>query len=74
MAKNEVKHVKAEEPLNTRLLVKASFIAQGDPEHVQEGQFSINNIMELGKVVEFLANTVKISRLNRFEFETEVVL
>lgn len=74
MAKNEVKHVKNEEPVNTRLLVKASFIAQGDPEHVQEGQFSINNITELGKVIEFLANTVKISRLNKFEFETEVVL
>lgn len=74
MAENEVKHVKKEEPVNTRLLVKASFITQDNPDHIQEGSFSINNIMELGKVIEFLANTVKISRLNKFEFETEVVL
>lgn len=72
--KKDVTHVKKEEPVNTRLLVKASFVTQDNPESIQEGQFSINNIMELGRVIEFLANKVKISRLNKFEFETEVVL
>jgi len=72
--KKDVTKVNKEPKVSTKLLVKASFITQDNPDHIQEGSFSINNITELGKVIEFLANNVKISRLNKFEFETEVVL
>lgn len=70
----DVTQIPKDKQAETRLLVKAYFITSEVPEKIQEGSFSIKNISELGKVINFLATTVKIIRLNKFEFETEVVL
>lgn len=70
----DVTQIPKDKQAETRLLVKAYFITSEVPEKIQEGSFSIKNISELGKVINFLATTVKIIRLNKFEFETEFVL
>ena len=70
----DVTQIPKDKQAETRLLVKAYFITSEVPEKIQEGSFSIKNISELGKIINFLATTVKIIRLNKFEFETEVVL
>ena len=70
----DVTQIPKDKQVETRLLVKAYFITSEAPEKIQEGSFSIKNIGELGKVIDFLATKVKIIRLNKFEFETEVVL
>lgn len=70
----DVTQIPKDKQVETRLLVKAHFITSEAPEKIQEGSFSIKNIGELGKVIDFLATKVKIIRLIKFEFETEVVL
>ena len=70
----DVTKIPKDKQAETRLLVKAYFITSEVPEKIQEGTFSIKNIGELGKVIDFLATKVKIIRLNKFEFEAEVVL